>query len=265
MNDNEAPDGAFVVDEQLIEFTGDFLQDKLSLHLVTEQFKEIYGERAIKSVGVELVVDNTPTVKELHATNKEIEKQVFQNINSANPNYEKKYRIPTPMLGDAMLHIIDNGSEVKDSISHISSKYNIPEQQIIDAKNHRLYNQSEVLDYVEDNSTKLDKVDNYNRNTLAKSSTANQMLSETYEVMRIYGEIDSLRKEVSILKARQNITDKKVENIESYLRISCDPKILQAITLKHEGMTHKQISKELGVSSRTIIRWLKSVKDVTMT
>ena len=169
------------------------------------------------------------------------------------------------MLGDAMLHIIDNGSEVKDSISHISSKYNIPEQQIIDAKNHRLYNQSEVLDYVEDNSTKLDKVDNYNRNTLAKSSTANQMLSETYEVMRIYGEIDSLRKEVSILKARQNITDKKVENIESYLRISCDPKILQAITLKHEGMTHKQISKELGVSSRTIIRWLKSVKDVTMT
>lgn len=263
MEDINAPDGAFVV--QQVELTGDIRQDNITLHILTEQYKELHGEKAIKAVGMEIVVDNTSSVKELHATKKEIEKQVFQNINSNNPNYEKKYRLPTPMLGDAMLEIIDNGKEVKDSISHVSTKYNVPEQQILDAKNTRIYNQSEVLDYVEDNSVMLDMVENYNRNSLVKSSTANQMLSDTYEVMKIYGELDSLRREVTLLKARQNITEKKVENIENYLNITCDPKIIQAINLKHTGMTNKQISIELGVSTRTIVRWLKSVKDTIVT
>lgn len=258
MEDNIAPDGAFSVEGYSL--TGDLLEDKLTLSIMNSRFAELHGRKQAKQVGKQTLIEYTDSYKECIADQKIISKEISENIQYNNPEYEKKFRFSTEVLGDAMIHIIDTCSEVADSISHVSAQHNIPEQKLIDAKHLRIFNQNKVIDIVEHNRggilENLSEDRLYDRNRLAKSSTANQMLSNTYDMMKIYGELDSLRQEVMLLKMETKSIKDQVEYISDFLHITTEPKHMEAFKLKQKGMKHKQIATELGVSTKTVSRWL---------
>jgi hypothetical protein len=258
-DNNTSPDGALGV-------TGDISKDTLLANDLLHKLSEMYGKDLVITLAQQTMVENIDSFREYKQIEASTQILVASNIKEQE-GYVAKDKFTTEMLVTGMVDIIKNKSDVDEAFATVAKEYNKPDEFIQENKNLRIFNQKDVVSGVKQKTKKevkrLKGHKLFNEETLMKSSTSNQLFDNTYKDMLILGEIDSLKRELMLLKTRQTITEHKVESIESYIQSTCDPRIYEAISLKLEGKTYKQISELLGVSTKTIGRWVSRISKET--
>lgn len=258
-DENSSPEGALVVDTNII--TGNISNDTIVAYSPLGKLDELHGTGYTLSLLQQGTVDRVTSFGEW----KQIEASTQYNISVNLKNkdtYVPKDKFTTEMLVTGMVDIIENKSDVDTAFATVAKEHNTTDDFIKNNKNSRIYNQKEVVETVKEKSKQVKRLQDhrlFNEDNLVKSSTSNQLFDNTYKDMLILGEIDTLKKEVATLKLRQSVTEHKVESIENYLSTIPDERIYEAIRLKLDGKTYKQISDSIGVSTKTISRWLKKI------
>lgn len=258
-DENISPDGALVVDTNII--TGDIGQDTITAFAILEKLDALHGEAYTLSLLQQGTVDRVVSFSEYKKMEATTQYDVAVNLKHQE-GYVPKDKFTTEMLVTGMVDIIQNNSDVATAFATVAKEHNTTDEFIKNTKHSRIFNQQEVIETVRTKAKKVKRLKEhrlFDEDSLVKSSTSNQLFDNTYKDMLILGEIDTLKKEVATLKLRQAVTEYKVETIENYLSTIPDERIYEAIRMKLDGKTHKQISTSIGVSTKTISRWLKKV------
>lgn len=258
-DENISPEGALVVD---FTPTGDISLDTLALSNIKQQLADLYGKDYLLHSAQQDIVEHTSSFREYKQLETETQMLVASNI-QCQEGYVPKEKFTTEMLVTGMVDIIENKSDVDTAFATVAKEYNKPEEFIIENKNNRIYNQKEVVSTVKVKAKRkvrqLKKHNLFDEDTLMKSSTSNQLFDNTYRDMLILGEIDSLKERVSNLELRVTLTESGLDSINKVLGIKQNEQKLLSIRLKELGYTQQEISEKLGVSTRTIRNWWKTL------
>jgi hypothetical protein len=256
------PFGSFCVGVE--KTTQQYLDEMLDLELgITEGLGKLSREDKLRIIK-DCAIEELSSYKEVAEYTKDMRIQAAQNIkeaNMSNPNYIPPERFTVDMGVDGMVHIIRDSGTVEDAYIVVSEKHNKEVDYLKEMATKEHYNRQEIVsttaEQIPQHISKIQDMGLYSM--LTDKTTINSMFNNTYTTMKILGEIDTLRKKVVELEARQVISETRLDRIGVQLGIEDDDKIL-ALKLKAQGMNNTQIAKELGVRRETVSRWLSKKK-----
>lgn len=229
-----------------------------------------YLQEQVETHGIEYVTSTISTIladfmsyREVKAFSKGLEIMVAETIRSSE-GYVAPQRFETAWGVDGMVAILNQNMTPEKAYEFIAEKHNTPIEVVDKLRVERFHNQKSILEEVDvvakTQVNKLKRKRIYRKRELAKSETPNDMFNNTYDNMLIWNELDNMKKELREIKKEQKETIKRVAALEDKVipsGVLCkEDKQRIAVEMMEEGTTQKVISDTLGVSLKTIKRWL---------
>jgi len=177
-----------------------------------------------------------------------------------------KPRFDDTMLMDALSYQLTNESIPADVYSYVQEVYNKDDDWMKVARHSPLTEKVVKKVSVELFKTDYEIVDKAKekglsiKDAIRKGKTPSQQIRSVHKHITLSDRVDALEAKVAELDFRQTVSEMKVEQIGNHLSLQLDPNRVLAIKLKQAGYTQKEISIELGVTTRTLRNWFKELK-----
>lgn len=176
-----------------------------------------------------------------------------------------KPRFDTTMLYDALSYQLANEAPPIQVFEYVQEVYNKDDDWMKVAKHTQISDKSikevtkelfkesyDIVDRAKENGLSI-------KDVVRKSKTPSQQIRGIHKHITLSDRVDALEAKVAELDIRQKISEMKVDQIENQLSLQIDPNRAIAIRLKLEGYSQKEISEELGVTTRTLRNWFKQI------
>lgn len=266
MEDNTAPQGAFVVDD-ITPITEEENRLRITLNnkfLQTASVPEKMEDIANQTTAADFSWPQHNALQRKQMS----EKKRHDNYLSGKEDH--KY---TKQMGvDGVIYMIETKSSTDQTLEYIREQHQKSAEWLSGVRNKKFYTQSEITSIVEER--KKDYIDKlkgqsvYNKTFLStKGTTPVQHLDRVQHLITISDRLDSMEDRLSRLelenlefKIRLQLAEQNISVIDDCLEVSKQGKILQCEVLMKEGLTQKQIAERMNLHINTIKGYYKEIK-----
>lgn len=198
-----------------------------------------------------------------------LDKEVTQTLGKS---ADSRPRLDSAMYFDTVCYLLENKPTPQEAFAYTAELYNKDADWMKLAKNTQLrpYIHKEVISEILDTDAETVRhtVQHIIGNELdlkgavVSSKTPNQSVRRIHKLITVSDRIDSLEKRVGDIEKRQDVAE---QLIKTMVDISCrDALRIEAEKLILEGkLTRKEISKLLGISTRTLTTYAKNLKSAS--
>jgi DNA-binding transcriptional regulator YiaG len=175
-------------------------------------------------------------------------------------------RFDATMLHDAISYQLENEAPPTDVYSYVQEIYQKDDDWMKKAKHTELPQSTRsavAKEIKKQGSEAIDKVDKLGLSipsVIRDNRTPSKAIREIDSYISLADRVEALETKVDHLDTRQTVTEIKLQCLVEETNTPLNPNKIAALYLKKQGMTQKQISKQLGVDTRTIRRWFKDLE-----
>lgn len=165
----------------------------------------------------------------------------------------------------AYRYILDNGGTAEEALIYAIEIFNKPEEWLADTKNRKYFYSKQVVEKNDDHPQQKLMTDNgtMDRSALKQSHSVNQLIRKLSKSKILSDQLENLKKadteqqeKILHLEANTITMDTSIDTLYEKLSIEPLSKKDKALLLIKAGHTYKTIASVLGVSERSIKRWV---------
>lgn len=274
MEDVEAPDGAFVIEENITPLTEEENLERIRLNrrfLQTASTHEKISDITNQTTSAEF------TWQQMNGLTKSQMVDKKKNDNLLTGKTDNKY---TKQMGvDGAIYMLENKATTDQTLEYVRTHHQKTTEWLSEVRNKKFYTQSEITTIVEKEKeeyfAKLKQQNIYTRTLLStKGTTPVQHLDRIQHLITVSDRLDSMEDRIAKIedenlqmkmenlefKIRLQLVEQNISTIDECLEISKQGKLLQCEALMNDGLTQKQIAEIMNLHINTIKGYYKEIK-----
>lgn len=192
------------------------------------------------------------TIGQVKGLNKTVE-TISRTAYRERSDYKPKEYVSREFTDDCYRTILEGCEDYRSVLLSVSKKHDKSEEWLKGVRHERIFHAKDVVDSYDDHPKQVDmshrKV--INKNHLKSSNSVVQLVKTLEGYRNIYDYLVSMEERLAALESDNETIKVDVNNLKR------DSKIEKAKKMDNVGMDKKMIAEKLGVSVKTIRRWLK--------
>jgi AraC-like DNA-binding protein len=187
------------------------------------------------------------------------QKAIFANLTTKDKADGKEYNYPSLVFGQwAYHHVLEDDLSYNEAMEVAAKCLGKDAEWIQEVKHKRFNHSKEVYEMHKEHPVQkaIQSSGHLDKATLTNSRSVTQLVKRLSFYKGIHEEIEALKENATKLRMDLDVNEVRVDHL--YKAINTDlPPSEQAGLLKEKGWKVKDIAEKLGVSRKTVSRWLK--------